>query len=182
MAQKKMSMQTPQDLFVHELSDMLSSEQIIANMLEETAGAVQNPQLKQGLQQHLQQTKQQAKNIETIFQQLGTQPHPVVCHAAEGLRQSILTVMQSNPSPEVLDGAVLAGGCKTEHLEIAGYTGLIEKAQAMGQPQIAGLLQENLQQEQQTLQQLEMISQQMTKQMAAMMQGTQMMDQSASAM
>ena len=45
----QMSMQTPQDLFVHELSDMLSAEQSIAQTLTEGQGLVQNPQLREGM-------------------------------------------------------------------------------------------------------------------------------------
>ena len=63
---------------------------------------------------------------------------------------------------------MVAGAMKTEHLEIAGYTGLVEKARAMGQTEAAQLLQENLQEEMQMLQQVEQIATQLTQQMAAM--------------
>jgi len=163
-----MPMKTPQDLFVHELSDIHSGEQIIVQMLGEAQGMVQNPQLKQGLQKHQEESRQQAQNVEQVLQMMGAQPHPITCHAAEGLRRSLTEVAQSQPSPEVLEGAVVAGAIKTEHLEIAGYTGLVEKARALGQPQAAQLLQQNLQQEQNMLQQLEQIASQLTQQMAAM--------------
>ena len=74
--------------------------------------------------------------------------------------------MQANPSPEVLQGLIVAGACKTEHLEIAAYTGLVEKAQAMGQTQAAELLQQNLREEQQMLQKVEQIASELTRQMA----------------
>jgi ferritin-like metal-binding protein YciE len=164
----QMPMSTPQDLFVHELSDIHSAEQIIVRMLGEAQGLVQNPPLKQGLTKHQQESEQQAKNVEQVLQMMGQQAHPITCHAAEGLRQSLQEVVQSGPSPEVLEGAVVAGAIKTEHLEIAAYTGLVKKAQAMGQTEAAQLLQQNLQQEQNMLQQLETISDQMTQQMAAM--------------
>lgn len=106
--------------------------------------------------------------MQQVIQLMGEQPHPVTCHAAAGLRQSLMEVVQSQPSPEVLEGAVVAGAIKTEHLEIAAYTGLVKKAQAMGQTQAAQLLQQNLQQEQAMLLQLEGIAEQMTQQMASM--------------
>jgi ferritin-like metal-binding protein YciE len=164
----KMSMQTPQDLFIHELSDVHSGEQIIVQMLGDAQGMVQNPQLKQGMQKHQQESQQQAQNVAQVIQMMGAQPHPITCHAAEGLRQSLMEVVQSNPSPEVLEGAVVAGAIKTEHLEIAAYTHLVEKARAMGQTEAAQLLQQNLQQEQHMLQQLEQIATQLSQQMAAM--------------
>ena len=164
----QMPMKTPQDLFIHELSDIRSGEQIIAQTLSEAQGLVQNPQVKQGLQKHEQETRQQIQNLEQVFQQLGAQPHPITCHAAEGLRQSLMEVVQSQPSPQVLEGAVVAGASKTEHLEIAAYTGLVEKARAMGQTEAARLLEQNLRQEQNMLQQVEQVSQQLTQQMASM--------------
>jgi ferritin-like metal-binding protein YciE len=168
----QMPMKTPQDLFVHELSDIHSAEQIIVTMLGEAQAMVQNPQLKQGLQQHEQETRQQIKNLEQIFQQLGTQPHPVHCHAVEGLHEQLREVQQSQPSPQVLEGVVCGGAAKTEHYEIAAYTGLVKKARAMGQTEAARLLEQNLQQEQTTLQKVEQIGEQLTRQMAAMA-GTQ---------
>lgn len=164
----KMPMKTPQDLFVHELSDIHSAEQIIAKMLGEAQGMVQNPQLKQGLQQHEQETRQHAKNIEQIFQQMGAQPHQVECKAVQGLFEELKEAKQSQPSPEVLEGVVAGGAAKTEHYEIAAYTGLVKKARAMGQTEAAQLLEQNLQQEQTMLQQVEQIGDQLTQQMASM--------------
>lgn len=177
----QMTMKTPQDLFVHELSDMHSAEQIIVQMLEEAQGLVQNQQLKEGLRLHTEQSRQQAQRIQQILQQMGAQPHSVVCHAVEGLHQELQEAQQANPSPEVLEGLVVGGAAKTEHYEIAGYTGLIEKARAMGQSEAAQLLQQSLQEEQQMLQQVEQISQQLTRQMAAM-GGTQSGQQAGAAM
>jgi ferritin-like metal-binding protein YciE len=56
---------------------------------------------------------------------------------------------------------------KTEHLEIAAYTGLVEKARTMGQTEAAQLLMQNLQEEQQMLQRVEQIATQLTQQMAS---------------
>ena len=165
---KQMPMQTPQDLFVHELSDVLSGEKIIIGMLEQAQGLVQNPQLKEGLRMHAAQSQQQAQRVQQVLDQLGAQPHPVQCYAAQGLQQQLQEALQANPSPQVTEGLVVAGACKTEHLEIAAYTGLVEKARAMGQTEAAQLLQQNLQEEQQMLQQVEQISRQLTQQMATM--------------
>jgi ferritin-like metal-binding protein YciE len=169
---KQMPMQTPQDLFVHELSDIRNAEQIIIQMLEQAQGMVQNSQLKDGLRMHAEQSRQQVQRIEQVFTQMGVQPHPIECHAAQGLYQELQEAQQSQPSPQVLEGLVVGGACKTEHYEIAAYTGLVEKARAMGQTEAAQLLQQNLQEEQQMLQRVEQISQQLTQQMASM-SGTQ---------
>ena len=178
---KQMPMQTPQDLFVHELSDIRNAEQIIIQMLEQAQGMVQNSQLNDGLRMHAEQSRQQVQRIQQIFDQMGVQPHPIECHAAQGLYQELQEAQQSQPSPQVLEGLVVGGACKTEHYEIAAYTGLVEKARAMGQTEAARLLQQNLQEEQQMLQKVEQISQQLTQQMASM-SGRQSGQQAAASM
>jgi ferritin-like metal-binding protein YciE len=104
-----MSMKTPQDLFIHELSDIHSGEQIVVQMLEQAQGMVQHPQLQEGLRMHAEQSRQQARRVEQVIQMMGAQPHPVECHAAKGLMQSLMEVVASDPSPQVLEGAVVAG-------------------------------------------------------------------------
>lgn len=164
----QMSMQTPQDLFVHELSDIYNAEQIIVQMLEQAQGLVQTPQLQEGLRMHAEQSRQQAQRIQQIFDQMGMPPHPVQCHAVQGLFQELQEAQQYQPSAQVLEGLVVGGAAKTEHYEIAAYTGLIEKARAMGRTEAVQLLQQNLQEEQQMLQRVEQIAQQLTQQMAMM--------------
>lgn len=162
-----MPMQSPQDLFVHELSDVLSAEQIIVRMLEQAQALVQTEELREGLRMHQEQSLQQAERVQQVIRMTGQQPHPVTCHAAEGLMASLMAVVQSNPSPEVLEGAVVAGACKTEHLEIAAYTGLVEKAKAMGLSEAEDLLKQNLKEEEAMLKQAEKIATKLTKQMAS---------------
>jgi ferritin-like metal-binding protein YciE len=167
-AMKQMPMQTPQDLFMHELSDIHNAEQIIVQMLNEAQGLVENPQLKEGLRMHADQSRQHAQRVQQVMQQVGGQPHPVQCHAIEGMHKELQDARQANPSRPVLDGLVTGGAAKTEHYEIAAYTSLIEQAKAMGQTDAAKLLQQNLQEEQQMLKQVEQISRQLTQQMLGM--------------
>jgi ferritin-like metal-binding protein YciE len=147
---------------------MLRAEQLIVQMLEEAQGLVQTPPLREGLRMHAEQSRQHAQRVQQVLQQIGAQMHPVQCHAVEGLYQDLQEVQQANPSTEVLEGTVVGGASKTEHYEIAAYTGLLEKARAMGQSEATRLLQQNLQEEQQMLQRVEQLSQQLTRQMAAM--------------
>lgn len=142
-----MSLSTPRELFVHELADAMSAEQIILKMLPELAKEARHPGLKQALQEHEAETRQQVKNIEQAFQQLGEQPEPTTCHAAEGLQKEHRALHEEQPAPEVLELANVAGAAKTEHDEIATYTALVQMAKDLGQRDVAALLKENLDQE-----------------------------------
>ena len=158
------SLRGPQDLFLYELSEMLSAEQTTAEALTDLQQAAQNPQLRQGFEKHQQETRQQIQNLQQAIQQIGGQPQQVTCQAAEGLRQDFMTLKQQQPSPDFLEMAAVAAATKTEHLEIASYRGLVTKAQLMGHQEVAQLLQQNLQQEEQTAQRLERMGQQLAQQ------------------
>jgi ferritin-like metal-binding protein YciE len=162
-------LKTPQDFFLHELADMLGAEHTIEKMLGEAQGLVQDPQIKQDLQMHQQQTRGHIQNLERVFQQLGTQPQQVECKGMKGIQAELKEIQKEQPSPEVLQSAVVGGAAKTEHYEIASYTGLVKKARAMGQTQVADLLQQNLRQEQEMLQIVEGVEDRLIQQMAAQM-------------
>ena len=165
-AAKTMPMQTPQDLFVHELSDIHNAEQIIVQMLEDGQSLVQNPQLKEGMRMHAEQSRQHAQRVKQVIDQMGAKMHPVECHAVQGMHQELQEAKEAKPSPQVMDGLVAGGAVKTEHYEIAAYTGLIEQARAMGQREAAQLLEQNLTEERQMLQKVEQVAHQLTQQMA----------------
>ena len=158
------SLQSPQDLFIYELTELLAAEQTVAQALTELQSVAQNPQLQQSFQAHEQETHQQIQNLQQAIQQMGGQPQALTCRAAEGLREDFMTLQQQQPSPDVLEMAAVAAAKKTEHLEIACYTGLVMKAQMMGQQEVAQLLQQNLQQEEQQAQRLMQLAQQLGQQ------------------
>ncbi len=143
-----MTLATPRDLFLHELSDTLSAENIILGMLEELEKETQHPDVKSAVSHHHKETQQQIKNVEKIFEQLGAQPEQTSCYAAEGLKQEHDSLKEEQPAPPVLELGNLAGASKTEHYEIASYTGLVQMARDLGEREVADLLKETLDEEQ----------------------------------
>ena len=67
---------------------------------------------------------------------------------------------------QLVDAVIVGAATKNEHVEIAMYEGLITKAEAMGEQDIVALLQENLEQEQHTLEEVTRVSQQLAQQAA----------------
>lgn len=156
-----MPMTSPQDLFMHELGDIFDAENRILQILPQMASETGDSRVKDALQLHLQETQQQVRNLEQAFQILGTQPQRQNCAAVAGLKQEHDAFVKEQPSPDVLTMFDLGAADKTEHYEIASYTGLIGQAKLMGQQQVARLLQQNLQQEQAMAQRVEQLSQQL---------------------
>jgi ferritin-like metal-binding protein YciE len=160
-----MTMKSPQELFVHELSDMYDAERRIVKMLPLLANEVDNSQVKTAFEQHEQETQHQIQNLERCFNILGVKPLKASCEAIGGLKEEHDTFLKENPSKDILTMFDLGGASKTEYYEMASYKGLVEKATLMGQQECVRLLQENLQQEERMAQRVEQISHQLGQQM-----------------
>ena len=142
-----MPLTTPRELFIHELSDAMSAEQQILKMLPELQEEALNSEVREALRTHEKETQQQVKNIQEVFKQIGEQPEATICYAVKGLAEEHKALHKEKPSPEILEMANLGGAAKTEHYEMAMYTGLVQMAKDLGEPEAAQLLQDNLDQE-----------------------------------
>jgi ferritin-like metal-binding protein YciE len=142
-----MSLAAPRDLLIHELGDMLSAENIIAKMLPELAKEAQQTDIRDAFKEHERETKEQIKRLQAAFKELGEKPENTTCFATEGLKQEHTSLHEEDPTPQVLEIANLLGAAKTEHYEIASYTGLVQLAKDLGEPAVAELLKQNLDEE-----------------------------------
>ena len=159
-----MSIGTMRELFVHELSDAMSAEQQILKMLPELRKEALNPELKQALKEHEQETKEQSRISRTVFKQIGEKPEETTCFGVKGLADEHQALHEEDPSPEMLEMANVSGAEKTEHYEMVMYTGLIQMAKDLGERDAAQLLQENLDQEKAMAKRVEALSKELSKQ------------------
>ena len=159
-----MAITSPQELFLHELSDMYDAEQRISKMLPVMAKECENPQVKSAFEHHLEETQHQIQNLEQCFQALGSKPEKTSCDTIAGMKKEHDTFLKEEPSAEILTMFDLGGASKTEHYEIASYKGLIEKATLIGQQACVSLLRENLQQEEAMAKKVEQLSRQLGQQ------------------
>ncbi len=159
-----MAMQTANDLFLHELGDMYDAEQRIEQTLPTLEQEAANDQVRQAFSMHLQQTREHIRNLDQVFQILGTKAPKVTCMAIQGLKQEHDTFVKEGPSQQVLTMFDIGAASKTEHYEIASYQGLIEKARLMGQHQIVQLLEQNLKQEEEMARKCEQLGKQLGQQ------------------
>ena len=122
----------------------------------------QHRELKSLIETHIRETEQQIRNLEQVFSTLGQQPQRVTCDVAAGLiSDAQKLVLLTSDNPKLVDLAIAGEQVKVEQLEIVTYRGLIKDAEQLGQNQIVQLLQQNLQQEEQTAQKLEQLKPQL---------------------
>jgi ferritin-like metal-binding protein YciE len=159
------TLETRRDLFVHKLGAALTMEKTILDMLPQLEEHATHERLKSSLRMHYDQTQQHVENIERAFQALGEDVDDSPCPAIEGLEkegQANLKMVEDSLNDDV----VLGGVCETEHHEIAVYEALITKARSLGEEQIVPLLEENLRQEQETLEKAKQMATRLAEGMA----------------
>lgn len=156
---------------IHELADIYDAEHQFLEAQQQMIQKANSDQVKSMLQEHIQQTEQQIKNLEQIFQQLGQEPKREKCAGASGIvseGNKLLKEVEKNP--QLIDLAIAGSQAKVEHYEMASYRGLIMAVEQMGQQQALTLLQQNLQQEEQTAQRVEQSTPQLLQQAMSSME------------
>jgi ferritin-like metal-binding protein YciE len=152
------SVTNPRELFLHELGDILYVEKKLTDeVLPKLIGEVQVQEFRRGLERHLEQTRGHVTNVEQIFDTLGAQPEAEKCIGFEGLKQEH-DELTSEVSPDLIDVVDAGAAARTEHYEIAAYSGLIEMARALGESEAVGLLEENLKEEREALREVESVA------------------------
>lgn len=151
---------TPHELFHYKLGAALKMENTVLSMLGDLEENAQRAQLKQQFRHHAEETQQQIRNIEQAFQALGEEPDDSPCPAIEGIEKEGKANIKK-ADDQMVDAVILSGAAETEHHEIAVYEGLITEADAMGKNDVVQLLQQNLEQEQHTLDEVKHATQQL---------------------
>jgi ferritin-like metal-binding protein YciE len=149
-------MQTAHELYIHELNDMLSAEQMLLEALQEQADAASNGQLKKAFESHRNQTQKQVERLQRCFEEINESPEDEECKGMKGLIEEFRTFLQEkHPSPDILDHFACGAAAKIEEYEIRAYNSLIELAEMMEHNQAVKLLNQTLKEEQSTLEKME---------------------------
>ena len=135
-------------LFIDELEDMLSAENQLVQALPKLVHLATKKDLKDSLQHHLQETREQVSRIEQIFALLDLEPKEKTCKAMQGLIKEANDIVKDKIKSLVLDAAIISAAQKVEHYEIASYGTLhsFAKKLELGS-EIEKLLQANLDEE-----------------------------------
>jgi len=155
----------PNKLFEHELGMALGAERKVLTTLRKLERAAQQDELKQQFHHHLEETEGQIKNLEQAFRSLGVRAGAHDADSANGIAVEGEKLM-GKVDDELIDAVLLAAAAKTEHVEIAMYEGLITKAEARGADDIVALLEENLEQEKHTLEEVKQAAEKLSKELA----------------
>lgn len=135
-------------LLRHELGDLLFAEQVFLKGLKQMSKETSNPQVRDRIVKHAEETQEHIENLERAFECIGYKARAQKSAASTGMDQERQTFKEEKqPGPEVLEAFNLCAGLRIEHYEIAGYRSAIALAQQTGHENCVGLLRENLEQE-----------------------------------
>jgi ferritin-like metal-binding protein YciE len=146
-----------QQLMVEELQDLYDAEKQLTRALPKVAKAASDEELEQAIREHLDVTKGHVERMEQIFESLGMRAKSRPCAGMKGIVQEASETIEEKKGSEsepVVDVAIAGGARRAEHYEIAGYTAAIDMARQLGNEEVAGLLEETLQEEQEADEQL----------------------------
>lgn len=142
-----MELETLKDLYVHELKDLYSAENQLIKALPKMARAAKNRQLSAAFNQHLEQTRRQAKRLEQILKSHHESTRAPKCEGMEGLIAEGDKMAKEDAEDEVRDAGLIAAAQRVEHYEIAGYGCARTYAQLLGDRKGARLLDLTLNEE-----------------------------------
>ena len=141
-----MQLQTLQDLFQHEISDLYSAEQQLLGALPKLAQAASNGELREAFEHHLQETRDHVRRLEDIRGQIGSSMSDE-CEGMRGLIEEGQETVLANGDPVVKDAALISAAQRVEHYEIAAYGTARTLAGELGLDDAKDLLDQTLDEE-----------------------------------
>jgi ferritin-like metal-binding protein YciE len=145
-----MAVESLNDLFVEQLRDLYDAENQLIKALPKMAEAANSDELREGIEEHLEQTKGHAQRLEQIFESMGEKAKAKKCKGMEGVIKEGSETLDEDMDPDVKDAAIIASAQRVEHYEIAGYGTARTFANLLGEREAASLLEQTLQEEKDT--------------------------------
>jgi ferritin-like metal-binding protein YciE len=133
-----------QDLFLDALADMYYCEQQLEKALPKMANAATHNDLKQAFESHLAETRGHAEKCEQVFEMFGQKAKAKRCPAILGIIDEAEELISENKKSPTINAALILGGQKAEHYEIASYGTLREWAKQLQREDAAQVIEDIL--------------------------------------
>lgn len=137
-------MHTLQDVFMRELGDIFHAEKQLVKALPKMSRAAVSTELRDALNTHLEETRNQVKRLEEVFHIFGKTPRGKECEGMEGLIEEEEEAIEENEENAARDASLICAAQKVEHYEIASYGCLCAWAKKLNKDEAVKLLEENM--------------------------------------
>jgi ferritin-like metal-binding protein YciE len=140
MEGKGIFMKTLEDLFLDALADAYYCEQQLEKALPKMAKSATHADLKTAFESHLTETEGHAEKCEEVFEMFGKRAKAKRCPAILGIIDEAEDLISENKKSPTINAALVLGGQKAEHYEIATYGALREWAKQLQREDAARVL------------------------------------------
>jgi ferritin-like metal-binding protein YciE len=140
-------MESVRELLLDEMKDLYDAEKQLVKALPKVVKASSNADLRQAFENHLEETRGHVARLERAFEMMGEKAKSKPCAAMKGLVEEAGEATEGDMDESLTDSAIICAAQKVEHYEIAGYGTLAAWAKSLGLDDVAGLLEETLEEE-----------------------------------
>jgi ferritin-like metal-binding protein YciE len=120
------------EIYTAELQELRSVEAQLVEALPKMADVAGHPELKQGIQTHLEETRAQQARVEEILRRHSTEPREHVDQAMQAMLQEAEKWANMVQDRDLRDAGIIASAQRVEHYEIAVYGSLATWAKQLG--------------------------------------------------
>ncbi len=143
-----------EDLFHDTLKDIYYAERKILKTLPKMSRAAQSAELKAAFDKHKMQTEGQIERLQQVFEIIGKRAQGKTCDAIEGIVAEGEEIIEEYGGTPAVDAGLISSAQAVEHYEMTRYGTLKRWAQVCGYTDAVALLDQTLQEETQTDQDL----------------------------
>jgi ferritin-like metal-binding protein YciE len=141
---------TLEDLFHDTLKDIYYAERKILKTLPKMQRAAQSDELKAAFEKHREETEGQIERLQQVFEIFGKPARGKTCDAIEGIISEGEEIMDEFKGTAALDAGLISSAQAVEHYEITRYGTLRRWAQELGLNDAVALLEQTLEEESKT--------------------------------
>lgn len=140
------------ETFFHDaLKDIYWAEKALTKALPKMMKKSTTEELRSAFEEHLAQTEGHISRLEEVFEILGQKAQAKKCEAMDGLIKEAASIMEETENGTMTrDAAIIMAAQKVEHYEIATYGSLVQFAHTLGEDKAAEILEQTLEEEKQT--------------------------------
>jgi ferritin-like metal-binding protein YciE len=139
-----------EELLQEELKDIYDAEKQLTKALPKLARKASSPELKSAFEEHLRQTEEHMERLERVFEQMEMPVRRKKCEGMKHLISEGEEMIGDADDDSTRDALMIAAAQKVEHYEIAAYGTLRTWANLLGRNEVAGMLEETLDEEKET--------------------------------
>jgi ferritin-like metal-binding protein YciE len=104
-----MAERTLKELYIDERRDLYDAENQLVKALPKMAAKAESEELRSGIEEHLEQTKNHAKRIEQIFEALGETVKGKKCKGMQGIVSEGSQALREGYENALKDSAIIGG-------------------------------------------------------------------------